>query len=107
MTLLTVHRGGAETLTLLQHNKAPQLLNTEGNFDHTTKDISEAQRIRCPSVQCESRNTLTLRLSNHPRCSHIVATPSPGQVIHSVTFSMAAILCMCVCVRVCVCVCGR
>ena len=74
---------------------------------HTTKDISEAQRIRCPSVLCESRKTLTLRLSNHPRCSHIAATPSPPSspdqrsrwVIHSVT-SMVTFVCVCVCVCV-------
>ena len=76
VTLLLYKGEGSEMLTLLQHNNAPQILNTERNFNHTTKDISEAQRIQCLSVQCESRNTLTLRLSNHPRCSHVVAIPS-------------------------------
>ena len=97
---------------------APQLLNTEGNFDHTTKDISEAQRIRCPSVQCESRNTLTLRLSNHPQCSHIVATPSPRSSPDQRSWSglpqcdllynnLSVWVCVCVCVCcVCVGVCG-
>jgi len=68
--------------------------------------------VQCPSVQCENRNTLTLHLSIHPQCSHVVATPNPhsspdqdpGWVINSV-ISMETCVCVCVCGRVCVLVC--